>query len=344
MSRALQQGLVCQRFIQVTTSISKLPPHCAMGSNKRANTYLVAVLAAVGVLCCGCRTADRTPTIVTINGHKVHRSEFDRFLRTKLGDLTAGESAPAHDSNKNSSNRNGSSKTDSIADSLKSQMLDIFIVRNLVLAEASRLGLSVTESEIEQAAQDPQMKSSGATEEARIELGNDLLVSKYYKNVVLRDVRVSPEEVQRYIDENRADADRLLKEVTEKNRDFAAVVRQYSQVPNAEQGGLTYYTDGQLPEVLENAIKLLRPGDVSPVIQSSFGYHIFKLERRTESHPDDPRRANLNEDRSRLIQDAIERKNQQAVDKAVQALVSAASIKIDDSAAGFTYVGRMGHN
>ena len=334
-----------------------------MGSNKRANTYLVAVLAAVGVLCCGCRTADRTPTIVTINGHKVHRSEFDRFLRTKLGDLTAGESAPAHDSNKNSSNRNGSNKNDSIADSLKSQMLDIFIVRNLVLAEASRLGLSVTESEIEQAAQDPQMKSSGATEEARIELGNDLLVSKYYKNVVLRDVRVSPEEVQRYIDENRAgrtdkpgfyvreirvetreDADRLLKEVTEKNRDFAAVVRQYSQVPNAEQGGLTYYTDGQLPEVLENAIKLLRPGDVSPVIQSSFGYHIFKLERRTESHPDDPRRANLNEDRSRLIQDAIERKNQQAVDQAIQALVSAASIKIDDSAAGFTYIGRMGHN
>jgi parvulin-like peptidyl-prolyl isomerase len=319
----------------------ELHPHSEMGSNKRANTYLVAVLIGVGVFCCSCRTADRTPTIVTINGRKVHRSEFDRFLRTKLGDLTAGD----------------------ITDSLKSQMLDEFIVRNLELAEAQRLGLTVTESEIEQTTQDPQMKSSAATEEARIELGNDLLVSKYYRNIVLRDVRVSPDEVQRYIDENRAgrtdkagfyvreirvetreDADRLWKEVTEKNRDFATIVRQYSQVPNAEQGGLTYYTDGQLPEALENAIKLLRPGDVSPVIQSSFGYHIFKLERRTEPHPGDPRRANLDEDRSRLIEDAIERKNQQAVDKAVQALVSAASIKIDESAAGFTYVGRMGHN
>jgi parvulin-like peptidyl-prolyl isomerase len=302
---------------------------------------MFAVVTAVGVLCCCCRSADRTPTIVTINGNKVHRAEFDRFLRVKLGDLTAGD----------------------IADSLKSQMLDEFIVRDLVLSEASRLGLTVTEAEIEQTAHDPQMKSSAATEEARKELGNDLLVSKYYKQVVLRDVRVSPDEVQRYIDQYRAgrtdkpgfyvreiqvetreEADRLLKELTEKNRDCASVVRQYTQVPNAEQGGLTYYTDGQLPQALENAIKLLKPGEVSPVIQSSFGFHIFKLERRTEPHPGDPRRANLDEDRSRLIEDAIERKNQQAVDQAVQALVSGASIKINDSATGFTYVGRLRHN
>src|SRR5262249_24587106 len=160
--------------------------------------------------------------------------------------------------------------------------------------------------------------------------------------VVLRDVRVSPDEVQRYLDENRArradkpgfwvreirvesreEADRLLKEVTE-GRDFAALVKQYSEGANAEQGGLTHYADGQPPEALENAIKLLRPGDVSPVIQSSFGFHIFKLERRTEPHPDDSRRASLDDDRSRLIEDAIERKNQQIVDQAVEKLVSGA--------------------
>jgi parvulin-like peptidyl-prolyl isomerase len=139
-------------------------------------------------------------------------------------------------------------------------------------------------------------------------------------------------------------ADRLWHEVAEEGRDFASVVRQYSQVPNAEQGGLSHYTDGQLPEVLENAVKLLRPGDISPVIQSSFGYHIFKLERRTQPHPDDERRSRLDEDRSKLIEDAIERKNQQAVDQAVEKLLTQASIKIDDSAAGFTYVGRLRHN
>jgi parvulin-like peptidyl-prolyl isomerase len=312
-----------------------------MRPNNWANFYLIVGITVVAPLCWSCRSADRTPTVVTINGDKIHRSEFLRFLKIKLGDLTSGDTA----------------------DALKSQMLDEFIVRKLVLAQAARVGLSVTELEIQQTAQDPQMKSSAATEDAREELVNDLLVSKYYKQVVLREVRISSEEVQRYIDENRArrldkpgfyvreirvetreEADRLLKEVTEGGRDFAAVVRQSSQVPNAEQGGLTHYTDGQLPEALENAIKLLRPGDVSPVIQSSFGYHIFKLERRTEPHPDDSRRASLDEDRSRLIEDAIERKNQQAVDQAIEKLVAAASIKIDESAAGFTYVGRLRHN
>jgi parvulin-like peptidyl-prolyl isomerase len=312
-----------------------------MRVKKLATKYGIALIAAVVVLCAGCRSADSTPTIVTINGDKIRKSEFDRFLKTKLGELSSGDTS----------------------DALKSQMLDEFVVRKLVLAAATSAGLSVSESEIKQTAEDPQMKSSTATEDARKELANDLLVSKYYRQVVLKDVRVSPEEVQRYIDENRAksvekpgfyvreiqvetkeEADRLWHEVVEQGRDFASVVRQYSQVPNAEQGGLSHYIDGQLPEVLENAVKLLRPGDISPVIQSSFGYHIFKLERRTQPRPDDERRSRLDEDRSRLIEDVIERKNQQAVDQAVDKMVSQAAIKIEESAAGFTYVGRLRHN
>jgi len=298
----------------------------------------LAVMALTAASCLGCRAADRTPTILTINGDKVHRSEFERFLKTKLGDLSGGDDP----------------------DSLKSQMLDVFVARKLVLAEAVRAGLSVTDAELEQAAHDPQMKSSTATEDARKELSNDLLVSKYYKEVVLKDVRISPDEVQQYIEENRSklpekpgyyvreirvetreEADRLLREVTEGGRDFASVVKQYSQVPNAEQGGLSHYTDGQLPEALENAVKLLRPGAVSPVIQSTFGYHIFKLESRTE--PRD-RRPRLDEDRSRLIEEAIERKNQQAVDQVVEKMLSDASVQIDEAAAGFTYAGRLRHN
>ena len=328
---------------------------------------------AIAALCWSCKSPDRTPTIVTLNGDKIHRSEFERFLKIKLGDLTAPSDRGGVGSTVGAG-AGGTAKGASppgtfpdtggdTTDALKSQMLDEFVVRKLVLAEAVRTGLSVTESEIEQTAQDPQMKSSTATEDARKELVNDLLVSKYYKQVVLKDVRVSPEEVQRFIDQNRArgldkpgfyvreirvetreEADRLRHDVTEGGRDFAAMVRQYSQVPNAEQGGLSHYTDGQLPEALENAVKILRPGDVSPVIQSTFGFHIFKLERRTEPHPDDPRRATLDEERSRLIEDAIERKNQQVVDQAIEKLISAASIKIDESATGFTYVGRLRHN
>src|SRR5215469_15197139 len=114
-----------------------------MGPNKRANFFVIAVITGAAALC-SCKSADHTPIIATINGDKIHRSEFDRFLRIKLGDLTTAE----------------------VPDALKSQMLDDFIARKLVLVEAARAGLSVSESEVEQTAQDPQMKSPAATEDA----------------------------------------------------------------------------------------------------------------------------------------------------------------------------------
>ncbi|MGH9827767.1 MAG: peptidylprolyl isomerase, partial [Blastocatellia bacterium] len=128
------------------------------------------------------------------------------------------------------------------------------------------------------------------------------------------------------------------------HRDFASLARQYSEAPNAEQGGLNYYEEGQLPDVLERAIKVLQPGEISPVIQSNYGFHIFKLERRTQPHTSDDRRAQLDAGRSQLIEEAIERKNQEAVDAAVASLVSSSAIVIKDSALGFTYSGALRHN
>ncbi|HKV42753.1 MAG TPA: peptidylprolyl isomerase, partial [Blastocatellia bacterium] len=193
---------------------------------------------------------------------------------------------------------------------------------------------------------------------------SDLLVAKYYHQVVLRDVHVSPDEAQKYLDQHKSQsagkagfyvreirvdnqtlAEQLWREVTQEHHDFEAVVRQHSQAPNAEHGGLAYYAEGQLPDVLEKALAPLKPGDISPVIESSFGFHIFKLDRRTQPRTDDERHSSqLDEDRSRLIEDAIERKNQEAVDGAVSKLVSDASISISDSALGFTYSGKLRHN
>jgi len=288
------------------------------------------------------RSHDNTPVIGYINGRPIHRSSLDSFMKVKMGELTLSE-AP---------------------DLLRSQMLDEYIKRRLVLDEASRIGLSVTDAEIEQAVQDnPQTKSAAAQEDARKEFASDLLVSKYYREVVLRDVRVSPEEAQTYIEQNRArlvelpvvyvreirvdsrlDAERLRQEIIDGKHDFADLARQRSQAPSAERGGLTDYTRGQLPEVLEKAIEPLHPGDVSPVVQSNFGFHIFKLEQRTQPRAPDDKRSQSDERRSQLIEEAIERKNQHAVDEAIDRLVASARITINTPALGFTYVGRLGHN
>lgn len=302
-------------------------------------TFFLA-LAAISV-CCRAR-GDRSPVIATLNGHDIRRNEFESFLELKMGEFSAGETSGA----------------------IRSQILDEYLQRRLILDDAGRLGLSVGADELEQTTKDnPQMKSSVTSASTREEMARDLLVEKYYRQVALRDVRVSPEEIQQYIEKNqsrltdrpgflvreirvqsREEADRLRREVTEGRRDFASVARLHSDAPNAEQSGLTRYDEGQLPDVLEKAVQQLRPGDVSPVIESNYGFHIFKLEQRIQPHGVEERRSKLDDRRAQLREELIARKNQQAVDTQLERLTSQAEIKIYEVALGFTYGGRLRHN
>ena len=305
--------------------------------------YALVSVLLVGALWCGCRArGDHSPVIATLNAQEVRRDEFEQFLASKMGDISAGD----------------------VSDIIRSQMFDEYLKRRLVLDEAARMGLNVTAAEIQQSAQDnAQMKPSVATAAAREEMARDLLVEKYYRQIAQRDVRVSPEEIQQYIEKNqsrltdrpgflvreirvqsREEADRLHREVTEGRRDFASVARLHSDAPNAEQNGLTRYDEGQLPDVLEKAVQQLRPGDVSPVIESNYGFHMFKLEQRILPHAPEERRSQLDDRRAKLTEELIARRNQEAVDKAIERLTSEAKIQITDSALGFPYTGQLRHN
>jgi parvulin-like peptidyl-prolyl isomerase len=280
--------------------------------------------------------------VATVNGRGLHKNQFERFLRTKMGDLGSLEAS----------------------DSIRSQMLDEYIRRNLVLAEARRAGLSVSRSEIDQTAEEnPHLKSTASDDDTREEMGDDLLIEKYYRQFVLKDVRVSPEEIEQYIQQNQSrltdkpgyyvreirvqskqEAEKLRREVLDSNHDFAAVARLRSDAPNAAEGGLSRYDEGQLPGELEKAIAPLGPGDVSRVIESGYGFHIFKLERRIQAYSPDERRSRLDDRRRQLAQELIERRNQQALDKALERLWADAAIQVDNSALGFTYAGSVRHN
>lgn len=39
---------------------------------------------------------------------------------------------------------------------------------------------------------------------------------------------------------------------------------------------------GQLPSEMEDAIFAMREGEVSPIIESSYGFHIFRLDKKFE--------------------------------------------------------------
>ncbi|HEU4455592.1 MAG TPA: peptidylprolyl isomerase [Longimicrobium sp.] len=77
----------------------------------------------------------------------------------------------------------------------------------------------------------------------------------------------------------RARADSALAEVR-RGGDFEVLARRYSQDPSAQNGGmLGWFRQGQMVRPFELAVWSMRPGDVSPIVETEYGYHVIKLEK-----------------------------------------------------------------
>jgi len=90
-------------------------------------------------------------------------------------------------------------------------------------------------------------------------------------------IKVSPQA-----DEPQKAAARKKIEVAQqrvkKGEDFAAVAKEVSQGPSGERGGdLGYFRRGQMMKPFEEAAFALKPGEVSVIVETSFGYHLIKL-------------------------------------------------------------------
>ncbi len=101
---------------------------------------------------------------------------------------------------------------------------------------------------------------------------------------------VSPEEVKSIYDQSyaqgfkerqaaKAKIDEILAEARKDPDRFAELAKQHSQDPgSAPQGGdLGYFGRGAMVKPFEDAAFKLKEGEISPVVQSEFGYHIIKL-------------------------------------------------------------------
>jgi len=81
-----------------------------------------------------------------------------------------------------------------------------------------------------------------------------------------------------------AKAESLLVEIRN-GADFAQVAKRESMDPGSkEQGGdLGWHRRGEFVPVFDRVYFALRPGQVSPVIKTTFGYHIIKIDRAQPS-------------------------------------------------------------
>jgi peptidyl-prolyl cis-trans isomerase C len=80
--------------------------------------------------------------------------------------------------------------------------------------------------------------------------------------------------------EKRKKAEGLLEQL-KGGADFAELAKTGSECPSAPEGGdLGFFERGRMAPAFEEAAFALKPGELSGVVETEFGYHIIKLEER----------------------------------------------------------------
>lgn len=193
---------------------------------------------------------------------------------------------------------------------LKKSIITQLIEEALILDSAIKLGLTVTEAELEVeveyikgAVNEEEFstivtKRYGSVEGWKDELRRKLLISKVIEQVITSEVEITEETARTYYDENiseykvpeqvharmilvetETEARKVRKGLTPEN--FAETAIEVSISPEGKRGGdLGFFGKGDMPIEFETIAFTTRQGRISRILKTDYGYHIFFIEER----------------------------------------------------------------
>jgi len=230
------------------------------------------------------------PHVATVNGSKIYLDEYQSCLDKKILMVP----------------REYLSQPDDMK-AFEQEVLDGMITEKIMQLRAKELNISVSDTEVENKIKEIR-KDYGEDfaslfsqtninyEEWKEEFRKELLLQKLVEFDVNSKIKISDEEIEHYFKKHRghyksdsrvrvsqivvrdmATAQSALRRVKE-GEDFAKVAADVSISPEASRGGdLGFVTKLVMPEPLDNTIFQMPVDEISDIVQSSYGFHIFKI-------------------------------------------------------------------
>jgi parvulin-like peptidyl-prolyl isomerase len=237
---------------------------------------------------------------------------------------------------------------------LRQAYLDQVIERKILVQEARRLGIKVSQDELSRAISEIKMDYPGegfgeklglkgiSLEEWKVRLEEKLLAEKVIRRASHPQEKIDEKEAFQYYEDHRSsfqigpkvrarqiivadgeEAIQILKRL-KKGESFEKVTMEKSLGPEKAQGGdLGYFGPGEKPAEFDHVFSM-EIGMISEVIKSPYGYHIFKLEEKIG-----PRQIPFEEAKLGILQELEQKKGEENYQRWLKALKGKARVKIN---------------
>jgi peptidyl-prolyl cis-trans isomerase C len=232
--------------------------------------------------------------VASVNGEVLSRTDFEQELWRELASTEAPQRTPEE------------------VEPFKRTLLDTCIHRMLLLQAARGNNIAVTAEEVDRgvlrlsgdypAGNFNEVLAQGqlSMAELRERETSRLTIEKLFANHVYSRVAVTEEELRAYYAANEAefneaeqvhaaqmvvkglDEARKLQVQLKSGKKFADLARRYSLSADGKVGGdLGFFPRGQMPPAFDEVVFKLPVGQVSDVVSTEYGYHLFRvLERK----------------------------------------------------------------
>ena len=287
--------------------------------------------------------------IARVNGEAINKIEFEKAIKSVEG--RAGSSVPADQRDR---------VYRGVLDQLIAYRLLMQETksRNIEVPEAdvdARIAQIKQQFPNEDAFKKTLAERSMTVEQLREDAKSDMRVAKMLESEVNTKVSVQPTDVNTFYQQNpdkfqqpervrashilvrtpenadakakeaaKTKASELLAQV-KSGKDFAELAKQHSQDPgSAAQGGdLGFFQKGQMVGAFERAAFALKPGEVSGVVETPFGFHIIKMAEKQ-----DARTMPIDEVKPQIEQFLQNQQRQQKTQAFIESLKSKGKVEI----------------